>query len=298
VYLSGPAVSTTSGFGCSSLVSPLGLAVDQNGYIDIADNGSAENVKKFNPNGTLNATFTATSFSGVNGISIDGAGDIWVANFNGSLNKSTELLPAGTEATHSPFTTGYGNVDIAAGPLAVWETNYNSNYISRIDLTTFAVTTVNIGGPQGGVAIDHNNNAWIAVTGNGNVFESNNAGTLLSPYGGYVFVNGNVQNIAVDGLGNIFCGGYLGSTSMGSLVEFNNAGTNLGPDSGFSGSNVIPNTPQPPEGIAIDGSGNVWIAGTTQGTLPNYVAEVIGIAAPVVTPRATAVTNNTLGTRP
>lgn len=297
VYLSGSTVSASTGFGCSSLTSAIGIAIDQSGFIDVANNG-ANTIVKFNPNGTVNSTFSATSISGPNGITIDGAGDIWVANFNATLNKTTELLPAGVESTHSPVTTGLGNVDVAAGPLAVWETNYQNNFISRIDLTTFAVIDVNIGGTQGGVAIDHNNNAWIAVTGNGNVFESNNAGTLLNPFGGYVYVNGSVQNIAVDGLGNIFCGGYLNPTSMGALVEFNNSGTNLGPANGFYGSGVIPNAPQPPEGIAIDGSGNVWIAGSTQGTLPAYVAQIVGIAAPVVTPRSTAVTNNTLGLRP
>jgi len=297
VYLSGSTVSATTGFGCSNLTSAIGIAIDQSGFIDVANNG-ANTILKFNPNGTLNSTFSATSINGPNGITIDGAGDIWIANFNATLSKTTELLPTGVESTHSPVTTGFGNVDVAAGPLAVWETNYKSNFISRIDLTTFAVIDVNIGGTQGGVAIDHNNNAWIAVTGNGNVFESNNAGTLINPFGGYVYIGGSVQNIAVDGLGNIFCGGYLGATSPGALVEFNNSGTNLGPANGFYGSGVIPNTPQPPEGIAIDGSGNVWIAGTTQGTLPAYVAQIIGVAAPVVTPRSTAVTNNTLGVRP
>ena len=296
-YLSGSTASSSTGFGCSNLTSAIGIAIDQGGFIDVANNG-ANTILKFNPNGTLNSTFSATSINGPNGISIDGAGDIWIANFNATLNKTTELLPTGTESSHSPYITGLGNVDITAGPLAVWETNYKNNFISRIDLTTFAVTTTNIGGPQGGIAIDHNNNAWIAVTGNGNVFEANDAGTLLNPFGGYVYPNGSVQNIAVDGLGNIFCGGYLGATSMGALVEFTNSGTILTPDNGFYGSGVIPNTPQPPEGIAIDGSGNVWIAGATQGSLPAYVAEVIGVAAPVVTPHSTAVTNNTLGTRP
>jgi hypothetical protein len=50
----------------------------------------------------------------------------------------------------------------------------------------------------------------------------------------------------------------------------------------------------------VDGSGNLWFTGTNNSytAVPNYVTEVIGIAAPVVTPKATAVTNNTIGTRP
>ncbi len=55
-----------------------------------------------------------------------------------------------------------------------------------------------------------------------------------------------------------------------------------------------------PGGVAVDGSGNLWFTGTNNSytAVPNYVTEVIGIAAPVVTPKATAVTNNTIGTRP
>ena len=48
------------------------------------------------------------------------------------------------------------------------------------------------------------------------------------------------------------------------------------------------------QGLAVDGSGNVWVAnGST-----NSVSELIGVAAPVVTPIVAGVKNNTLGTRP
>ncbi len=298
VYLSGSTVANGTGYDSTILNIPVGISIDPSGNIFVANNG-ANNVQKFNSDGTFNSTFTALSLSGPNGIANDAAGNVWVADFSNSTNHVTEITAAGVEPSHSPFATGNGGVDIAAGPLAIWETDYGSGLVSRIDLTSFAVTNINIGGSSGGVAIDHSNNAWIAVTGNGNVFEINNAGTILSPFGGYVYPNGSVQNITVDGLGNVFAGGYLGNSSMGGLVEFSNTGVLLSPGNGFSGSNFIPVVPQPPEGIHVDGSGNVWIAGGNNGTsLPNYVAEVIGIAAPVVTPRALAVANNTLGVRP
>ena len=46
--------------------------------------------------------------------------------------------------------------------------------------------------------------------------------------------------------------------------------------------------------MAIDGSGNLWVANFTGNTLTEFV----GLAAPVVTPIAAGVANNTLGTRP
>jgi hypothetical protein len=48
-----------------------------------------------------------------------------------------------------------------------------------------------------------------------------------------------------------------------------------------------------PETIAIDGSGNAWVAGASAN-----VTEFIGIATPVVTPLATAAATGTLGHQP
>jgi hypothetical protein len=106
--------------------------------------------------------------------------------------------------------------------------------------------------------------------------------------------------IAVDGLGNVFSGGLLyNTTAPGVLLEYSNSGTLLSPGLGFTGSGFIPVLPEVAKSFAIDGSGNIWISGDSNGSgLPVYVAEVIGIAAPVVTPLSVAVANNTLGTRP
>jgi streptogramin lyase len=297
-YLSGATVSPTTGFGSSVLNSPVGLVIDGSGNLIVANNG-ANDVVKLSPSGSLLSTFSSSSIAGPNGISIDGNGNTWVANFGSATNLTTEITPTFTEATHSPVTTNFGNVDIAAGPAAVWVTSHTQKVVSRIDLGTFAVTNAQLNDATAGVAIDHNNNAWVADISTGNLFEITNAGVITGPPGGFVYPNGGVQCVAIDGLGNIFGGGYLfDNTLMGALVEYNSSGTYLATPNGFYGSNVIPNLPQI-DGIAIDGSGNVWIAGTNTGTnLPAYVAEVVGVAAPVVTPHITAVVNNQLGVRP
>jgi hypothetical protein len=74
-----------------------------------------------------------------------------------------------------------------------------------------------------------------------------------------------------------------------SVSELSNAGAPISGPNGFVSGNM-----QHPGAIAIDGSGNAWIA--------NYyttsITEMIGVAAPVVTPLSVGVKNNTLGTRP
>jgi hypothetical protein len=49
-----------------------------------------------------------------------------------------------------------------------------------------------------------------------------------------------------------------------------------------------------PYGLAVDGSGNIWIANASGDNLIEYV----GIATPAITPIVTAVSTNAIGTRP
>jgi hypothetical protein len=67
-----------------------------------------------------------------------------------------------------------------------------------------------------------------------------------------------------------------------------NAGAAISPSTGY-----VSGAPTSPVGIAIDISGNVWIANSGTGG----VTELIGGAAPVA-PLATAVANKTTGARP
>ncbi len=302
VYISGSAVANSTGFDNSLFSTPVGIAIDQSGFVWVTNN-SQNNLLKFNSDGTPKATITAASFSSPNAIAFDPTGDAWVADFGaagGGLSNVTEINTSGVEAAGSPFSGGQQGVDIAVSPTAVWQTNSQSGYVWRIALSNHAITPVQIGGPIGDVAIDHGNNAWLAVTGNGSIFEiSDLGGYVNTPFGGYQVAGTNPQNIIIDGLGNVFAGAATNGTSPGSLLEYSNAAVLKSPGLGFSGSNIIPVVPAVPGGIAIDGSGNIWITGGSNGTTtPMYVSEIIGIAAPVVTPRATATATNTLGTRP
>ncbi len=301
-YISGAAVTNSAGFDYATLSYPVGIAIDQSGYVWVTNNG-AGNLQKFNSDGTPRATITANSFLGPNALAFDPTGDAWVVNFGnagGGISNVTEINTTGVEASGSPFAAGQQGVDIAVSPTAVWQTNSQGNYVYRIDLTTHATQNQQIGGSIGDVAIDHANNAWLAVTGNGSIFEiSDSLSYVNTPYGGYQVAGTRPQNIAVDGLGNVFAGALTDGTSPGSLLEYSNSAVLLSPGTGFTGSNTIPAVPGVPGGIAIDGSGNIWITGGPNGgSAPIFVSEIVGIAAPVVTPRAVATTNNTLGTRP
>ena len=99
--------------------------------------------------------------------------------------------------------------------------------------------------------------------------------------------------MAIDGDGNVWVPLYNGP----GVVELSNSGTILSGTDGYQ-SGIL----NFPLYAAIDGSGDVWISNLATAPKPvNYtdrITEMIGIAAPVVTPLAAGVKNNTLGTRP
>jgi secreted PhoX family phosphatase len=90
--------------------------------------------------------------------------------------------------------------------------------------------------------------------------------------------------LVIDGSGQAWV-----ANGNGSLSLFSSGGSAVSPSTGYTGGAM-----STPTGIAIDNAGSVWIAngGNSSAT------EVIGAAAPVVTPVAAAVQATELGVKP
>jgi hypothetical protein len=119
-----------------------------------------------------------------------------------------------------------------------------------------------------GIAIDGTGNVWTASSygNNTSVFagvnEFNGAtGAALSPASGYngggISGSNAPSNIAIDPFGNVWASGYgiNSSGSLGIVAKFSSAGVPLSPSTGYD-------LPQATDAvaIAIEGSGNVWLA--------------------------------------
>jgi hypothetical protein len=171
------------------------------------------------------------------------------------------------------------------------------------------------------VAIDNGGNGWIpsyeanivykiTTGGTSTTLTSANTGAaLVYPFGSAVDGNGNVWITSRCGPGND-CGTYTNSRT---LVEINGTGTttpgtintaispptNYLPETQYGGTNTFVTTLTDPLNIAIDPSGNIWITNYNSGGISS-VTEIIGTAAPVVTPlsAAAAATPNKLGAKP
>jgi hypothetical protein len=54
-----------------------------------------------------------------------------------------------------------------------------------------------------------------------------------------------------------------------------------------------------PSKLAIDRSGSVWVANLgSSSTSAGVISQIVGVAAPVVTPQSLAIQNNALNQRP
>ncbi len=123
-------------------------------------------------------------------------------------------------------------------------------------------------------AVDGAGNIWVGNAGTYGVSEFTSAGVALSP---------------VAGSATLAVGGYSPQSQ---------ATYYLGGSAVFSGSGGPSNCASP----AIDRAGNVWVVYQGHGNTDGVVFEVLGAAAPTVTPLAYATfgngTTGFLGTRP
>ncbi|HWW96926.1 MAG TPA: hypothetical protein VNY74_04485 [Edaphobacter sp.] len=297
--LSGPAGYTGGG-----LNRPTAIAIDPLGNAWLTNDFGG--LTKLNNVGTPLSGSTGFPVCGV-GLAIDGFGNIWC----GALGHVSKIDNNGNLLSGTGYPGGGLGTPIGASvdPLNnVWFTSTTAFNVSNVAKFT------NVGVPLSGttgytatgltnawsIANDSAGNTW--VTNNGffsNVFRFASDGTNLSGPNGYT--GGGLTNplaIAIDGAGNAWVTSDSISTSSGSpvaynsVVQFGSDGTLLSGATGYSlSTNGIAGGL--PRGIAIDGSGNVWVAAS--GT---NVVELVGAATPVVTPLSVGVKNNTLGTRP
>ena len=244
------------------------------------------------------ATLNAFSGGGIQGpglIAFDGYGDAWVANSGASVSKLSA-----NGAALSP-STGY-NTGGASGPVGlaldtsgnVWVANSSDNDVAVLSNTGLPVpgspyTGGGLSGPIS-LAIDSTGGAWVANLAGSSLSRFSNSGQAIpgSPYYG-AGLNAPID-LVLDGLGNV----WLVNSGSNSISEFLSSGKAQSGAGGY-GSSALSN----PYRLAIDRSGSVWVAnlgGSSNGA--STITQMVGIAAPVVTPLSLAIENNALNQRP
>lgn len=125
-------------------------------------------------------------------------------------------------------------------------------------------------------------------------------GAPISPSTGYAAGGSLIPSgLAIDGVGNVWLANHTQDVcTCENLIELNgSAGDVISGSTGYVGGGIIN-----PTALAIDGSGNVWVANGVDADLYTFatnITEFVGATAPVVTPQAVAVEkNHSVATRP
>ena len=227
---------------------------------------------------TLAVSYFGGGLSGPQGIAIDAAGNVWIANLTSS--HLSEFTAMGLAISS---TTGYGGgglheptaiaIDLAGN---AWVANLTgtgesefSGYLAVSPSTGFPICTE----PSShGLAVDGLNQVWfgneLGFSGVYNAEGIQNAGCIgvLSSAGASVGSYGagyldNPFGIAIDSTGNVWMSNQSGS----SLTELSSSGAPISPVQGYMGGGL-----DVPDSIAIDSSGNVWAVNAGNYTLAEF----------------------------
>ncbi len=208
----------------ASFFQPSGVAVDVSGNVYVADDGN-NLIRQITPNGTVttiagsgaagsvNGTGTAASFNSPQGIALDAAGNIYVAEYSGNMIR--KIAPGGIVSTFAGkvYVADYGNNVIRKiAPSGTTTTLAGSGLSGSADGTGSKASFNGITG----LTIDPKGNLYVADYGN-------NCIRLISPSGvvttlrsggssGNVLVFKHPYGVALDAVGNIYVSDYGNNT--------------------------------------------------------------------------------------
>jgi streptogramin lyase len=358
--LAGTAGSTGSadGTGAAAQFSfPIGVAVDGAGNVYVADSNNYT-IRKVTPAGVVttlagtaglrggaDGTGPAARFNQTSGVSVDGSGNVYVADSGNNLVR--KITPTGEVTTLAGMPGSAGTAD-GTGTVArfnwpegvavdgtgdVYVADTGNNTIRKVTpsgvVTTLAGTAGLLGSADGtGAAAQFTHPEGVAVDGSGNVFVAdayNSTIRKITPTGvvttlaGTAGLSGSAdgtgaaarfflpQGVAVDGSGNV----YVADSNSQAIRKITPAGVvrTLAGMAGVIGSADATGAAalfNGPQGVAVDGAGNVYVADTGNSTIrkitpagvvttlagtagPSGSADGTGAAAQFALPRGVAV---------
>ena len=225
--------------------------------------------------GTTNGTLAAARFDGPIGLDVDSAGNVYVAD---SHNHTIRKISAGVVTT------------LAGSPSVLGENVDGTGAGARFKQPT-------------GVAVDSSGNVYVADSLNHNIRKVTSTGVVTTLAGGGVVGSTNAtgssarfnqpRGVAVDASGNVYVADYNNHTirkitSAGVVTTLAGTAGSTGSTNG-TGSNALF---QYPSGVAVDTSGNVYVA-----DYGNHTIRKVTSAGVVTTIAGTAGTfGNTDGT--
>jgi len=280
----GAPLSTGTGFTNATVTQPSGIAIDSNGnaWASNAGGGNYPAVE-FGSGGGSTADLTLDSYPALYSITIDPSGNFLLPSINTTIFR---LDPSGSPLGN--YTTTH-NIDSLAVDFAghIWTVNDPGTSLS--ELTTSDGTLV-----SASVAANDSAPAQVSIGSSGTIWTSDTAGAVgvLNSDGTTDFnvsAPAGANQFAFDGAGSawVVTNNNVDETTTYHVAVVSSSGILVSGTPGY-----LQITPQQLSDIEIDGSGNVWLSTS------NTLTELIGAAAPVVTPLSAATANGSFATRP
>ena len=282
----------------SNFNSPVGVAISSSGRVWVTNDGGGPSglgtVTALNNDGSFDLN-NSSDFNGPEGLAIDGSGHVWVANAAGGAGGTgyvTALFGDGTLVGNF-FPSGSDfeapvNVAIASTGV-VWVTNINGNTITALHNNgtlagNFHSTLAPLSSPAG-IAIDSSGDLWVTNETSDAITEVSIAGFIFHNFAYPGSFNGEL-GVAIDSSGHV----WVTNAIDNNVTALNNDGT-------LFGKFAAPGNFIGAVAVAIDSSGNLWV--TSQRGGPDgigAVTELVGVAAPVLTPMVACLTKATPAT--
>jgi hypothetical protein len=289
--------STSLVTGGPVTTNPFGMAVDLSnqsvsGNVRISGGGSL--LYAINSGGcSTNITVNGKTGQIGGSIAMDFTEALTISSTSYTAGAATPLNyivdTACNNTTNAPNNSSYGTPRVfMSTPYGIAFDNSNNmwvvnqNYTSTTDNTSGQYSLSKLAAQNYG-----NNAAFTGAAAEAKfTFTSITGGGLAAPF-----------YIAMDGASAAW---VANSTGAGGVSAFANDGTAISSSTGFyggtynNGTTTYQRSFKSPRGIAVDGSGNVWVANTAA----TYVTVMVGAAMPTVTPLSVGIKNGTLASKP
>jgi hypothetical protein len=304
--------------GAGVLAGPAGIAIDLSGNVYIPNYGSTSalqtNVAEYTSGGVANS-FTVNK--GPQRITIDGKSNVFVLEPSykglGDLEEITAGSATGTSATTlaTGLTTDFSNLTIDSN-YTLWVTGGGTGasggttgypYVYQFlnnsgSYPTTPSATTNAGGiatPEQAISVGKSNQVYVQNYGAETVSVISGTSTISAASGSAFTGPANLTKPefqVTDGAGNLWVtdAASTSATPAGSVYEMSAAGANLSPSVGFA------HTYNEPYGIAVDPSGNVWVGAYSAAEPSGFITEIVGAAAPTISPIAAQLPSTAGGT--
>ena len=253
------------------LSNPSGIALDSQGNVWVASYFYA--ASKFAPDGTAYGPgVTGYGLNNSYGAAVDLQDNVWIPNEQpyvgpGTIGSVTKLSSSGGTVTGGAVYTAGGlnyPISVAIDPNGTtWVVDYGNSHVTLLNSVGASIS-----GPAGYttplfafpvvVAIDGNHQGWIGNQADDTVTKVSPDGSTFTNYACCVGASG----IAIDQSNNVWVANFYGAST--SLIS----STGGVVSTGYTGQNSLNH----PQGIAVDGIGNVFLANYRA----NYLTEIAG----------------------